>query len=170
MRNMEEKVDIVALGELLIDFTEAGRKNCPQNRKTERKTEPEKGEIPKPQYLKTMFHFDLTQEEKYDLEYRRLVKRLYGIEIVEKPELGKKPSWLDERSTIPTKTRSGYEGLKQQKSDSVKKDEFKNFLLAIKEKIVDFTKDEFGDNISAGSLHEIDGTQDIKVVFEEIKS
>ena len=108
-----------------------------------------KGEIPKPQYLKTMFHFDLTQEEKYDLEYRRLVKRLYGIEIVEKPELGKKPSWLDERSTIPTKTRSGYEGLKQQKSDSVKKDEFKNFLLAIKEKIVDFTKDEFGDNISA---------------------
>lgn len=108
-----------------------------------------KGEIPKPQYLKTMLHFDLTQEEKYDLEYRRLVKRLYGIEIVEKPELGKKPSWLDERSTIPTKTRSGYEGLKQQKSDSVKKDEFKNFLLAIKEKIVDFTKDEFGDNISA---------------------
>ena len=63
--------------------------------------------------------------------------------------MGKKPSWLDERSTIPTKTRSGYEGLKQQKSDSVKKDEFKNFLLAIKEKIVDFTKDEFGNNISA---------------------
>ena len=108
-----------------------------------------KGEIPKPQYLKTMLHFDLTQEEKYDLEYRRLVKRLYGIEIVEKPELGKKPSWLEERSNIPTKTHSGYEGLKQQKSDSVKKDEFKNFLLAIKEKIVDFTKDEFGDNISA---------------------
>ena len=43
----------------------------------------ENGEIPKPQYLKTMLHFDLSQEEKYDLEYQRLVKRLYGIEIIE---------------------------------------------------------------------------------------
>lgn len=48
------------------------------------------GDIPKPQYLKTMLHFDLSQDEKYDLEYQRLVKRLYGIEIIDKPELGKK--------------------------------------------------------------------------------
>ena len=39
----------------------------------------EHGEIPKPQYLKTMLHFDLSQEENYDSEYQRLVKRLYGI-------------------------------------------------------------------------------------------
>lgn len=79
------------------------------------------GEIPKPQYLKTMLHFDLSQDEKYDLEYQRLVKRLYGIEIVEKPELGKKPSWIEEKSSIPTKTRTRYEILKQQKLDNVKK-------------------------------------------------
>ena len=114
-----------------------------------------KGEIPKPQYLKTMLHFDLTQEEKYDLEYRRLVKRLYGIEVVEKPELGKKPLWLEEKSTIPTKTRTGYEGLKQPKSDDIKKDEFKNFLLAIKEKIVNFNKDELYDNMSAEAYIEL---------------
>lgn len=75
----------------------------------------ENGEIPKPQYLKTMLHFDLSQNEKYDLEYQRLVKRLYGIEIVEKPELGKKPSWIEEKSSITTKTRTRYEILKQQK-------------------------------------------------------
>ena len=93
----------------------------------------ENGEIPKPQYLKTMLHFDLSQEEKYDSEYQRLVKRLYGIEIVEKPELGKKPAWLEDRSIIPTKTRKGYECLKQQKADDIKKNEFQSFLLAIKE-------------------------------------
>lgn len=113
------------------------------------------GEIPKPQYLKTMLHFDLSREESYDLEYRRLVKRLYGIEVVEKPELGKKPLWLEEKSTIPTKTRTVYEGLKQPKSDDIKKDEFKNFLLAIKEKIVNFNKDELYDNMSAEAYIEL---------------
>ena len=107
------------------------------------------GEILKPQYLKTMLHFDLSQEEKYDLEYQRLVKRLYGIEIIEKPELGNIPSWIDEKSTIQTKTRVKYEDLKQQKSDKIKKDEFRNYLLDIKAKIVNFRKDELGHSISA---------------------
>lgn len=109
----------------------------------------ENGEIPKPQYLKTMLHFDLSQEEKYDSEYQRLVKRLYGIEIVEKPELGKKPSWLEEKSMIPTKTRTGYECLKQRKSDNIKKDEYRNFLSVVKEKIINFSKDELETSVSA---------------------
>lgn len=115
----------------------------------------ENGEIPKPQYLKTMLHFDLSQEEKYDLEFQRLVKRLYGIEMVEKPDLGKKPSWLEENSTIPTKTRTRYECLKQQKPDNAKKNEFRSFLFAIKEKIVNFKKDEIGDSLSADEYIEL---------------
>ena len=115
----------------------------------------ENGEIPKPQYLKTMLHFDLSQEEKYDSEYQRLVKRLYGIEIVEKPELGKKPSWLEEKSILPTKILTGYECLKQQKSDNIKKDEYRNFLFAVKEKIVNFSKDELGGSVSADEYIEL---------------
>lgn len=115
----------------------------------------ENGEISKPQYLKTMLHFDLSQEEKYDSEYQRLVKRLYGIEIVEKPELGKKPLWLEEKSIIQTKTRTGYECLKQQKSDNIKKDEYRNFLFAVKEKIVNFRKDELGDSVSTDEYIEL---------------
>ena len=102
-----------------------------------------------------MLHFDLSQEEKYDLEYQRLVKRLYGIEIIEKPELGKKPSWLEESSIISTKTRTGYECLKQQKSDNVKKDEYRNFLFAVKEKIVNFSKDELENGVSADEYIEL---------------
>ena len=115
----------------------------------------ENGEIPKPQYLKTMLHFDLSREEKYDSEYQRLVKRLYGIEIVEKPELGKKPSWLEEKSILPTKILTGYECLKQQKSDNIKKDEYRNFLFAVKEKIVNFSKDELGGSVSADEYIEL---------------
>lgn len=115
----------------------------------------ESGEIPKPQYLKTMLHFDLSQEEKYDSEYQRLVKRLYGIEIVENPELGKKPSWLEEKSVVPTKTRITYECLKQQKSDNVKQEEFRSFLFAIKEKIVNFKKNGLEGSISAEKYIEL---------------
>ena len=116
----------------------------------------ENGEIPKPQYLKTMLHFDLSQEEKYDLEYQRLVKRLYGVEIVEKPELGKKPSWVEEKtSTVTTKTRTKYEWLKQQKSDELKKEEFRKFLYDIKEKIVTFNKDVSENTVSVEKYIEL---------------
>ena len=113
------------------------------------------GEVPKPQYLKTMLHFDLSQGENYDSEYQRLVKRLYGIEIVEKPLLGKKPSWLEEKSIIPTKTRKRYECLKQQKSENAKKEEFRNYLLSIKANIMNFNKNELGDSISADKYIEL---------------
>lgn len=113
------------------------------------------GGIPKPQYLKTMLHFDLSQEENYDLEYQRLVKRLYGIEIIEKPKLGKRPAWLEEKSIISTKTRTGYECLKQQKADNIKKNEFRNFLLVIKEKIENFDKGDLQGSISADAYIEL---------------
>lgn len=38
------------------------------------------GDIPKPQYLKGILHFDLSVDEKYNDEYQRLVKRLFGVE------------------------------------------------------------------------------------------
>lgn len=107
------------------------------------------GEIPKPQYLKTTLHFDLSQEEKYDLEYQRLVKRLYGIEILEKPELGKKPAWIEEKTNISTKTRTRYDCLKQQKSDDIKRNEFRNFLFAVNEEIVNFRRGELDNSIPA---------------------
>lgn len=109
----------------------------------------ENGEIPKPQYLKGMLHFDLSQEEKYDVEYKRLVKRLYGIEIVAKPEIGKKPSWLEEKSIIPSKIRIKYDWLKKQSTDNIKKSEFKKYLDDIKDKIINYKVDRFGGEMSS---------------------
>lgn len=117
----------------------------------------EHGEIPKPQYLKTMLHFDLSQEEKYDSEYQRLVKRLYGVEIVEKPELGKKPAWIEEKSTVPTKTRTKYDCLKQTKSDEIKIEKFKNFLFDIKEEMISFSGSKGKGSLSAEEYIELYG-------------
>lgn len=65
----------------------------------------ENGDVCKPQYLKGRLHFDLSQEETYDTEYQRLVRRLYGIQTIREPELGKPPSWLDEEPKVKYKSK-----------------------------------------------------------------
>ncbi len=87
------------------------------------------GEIPKPIYLKGLLHFDLSEPEKYDEEYQRLVKRLYGIEIIKKPELGSKPAWLESEVVVSTKTRSSFDILKSNIPSGEKKGSLKFFCL-----------------------------------------
>lgn len=55
----------------------------------------ENGSVCKPTFLQGRLHFDLSIKEDYDNTYQRLVKKLYGEEVYRKPELGKKPSWVD---------------------------------------------------------------------------
>lgn len=107
----------------------------------------EDGSIPKPTYLKSLLHFDLSEDENYDEEYQRLVKTLYGIEIYKKPELGKKPVWLETTSTISTKTITAYGVLKTNLSEKIKAEKYEIFLSQIKDKILSFKKDKVLGNI-----------------------
>jgi hypothetical protein len=100
------------------------------------------GEVHKPTYLKGLLHFDLSISGQYDDEYQRLVKRLYGIEIYRKPELGNKPLWLDSTSTVSTKTRSTYSVLKTNQPDKVKTEQFVLFLSQLRDRIIGFKNDE----------------------------
>lgn len=100
------------------------------------------GDVHKPAYLKGLLHFDISINERYDDEYQRLVKRLYGIEIYQKPELGNKPSWLDSTPTVSTKTRSAYSVLKSNLSDKVRIEQFTSFLSQLKDKIIGFKNNE----------------------------
>ena len=109
----------------------------------------EDGSIPKPWYLSGTLHFDLSQEATYDNEYQRLVNRLYGEEVIIKPKPGKKPDWVGKNILISTKTRIAFDALKKSTSDDQKKEEFKNFLLSIKDQIVNFNKDGLNNNLSA---------------------
>ncbi len=65
----------------------------------------ENDEIYKPTFLKSLLHFDLSTEDKYYSEFQRLVKRLYGIDVIAKPDLGSAPDWLMEsKSTASFKS------------------------------------------------------------------
>lgn len=107
----------------------------------------EDGTIPKPTYLRGLLHFDLSVEEKYDEEYQRLVKTLYGIEIYKKPELGKKPAWLESTVNVSTKVRTTYDVLKTNLPINIKREKFEGFLSEIKDRIIDYKKGEIIDNI-----------------------
>ncbi|WP_273327849.1 SEFIR domain-containing protein [Vallitalea guaymasensis] len=99
-------------------------------------------EVYKPVYLNGLLHFDLSISERYDDEYQRLVKRLYGIEIYQKPELGKKPLWLESKSTVSTKKRSAYSVLKTNLPEKARIEQFISFLTQIKDKIIDYMSDK----------------------------
>lgn len=103
------------------------------------------GNICKPTYLEGRLHFDLSQEDKYDNEYQRLVKRLYGVEIYEKPELGKKPDWVESTSVIPLKKTISFEVFKSNAPAAIKEEQLRSFLDEIKTKIIEFSKKEICD-------------------------
>lgn len=58
------------------------------------------GEVCKPVYLKTRFYIDLTTD-RYEEEYKRLVRHLYGQKTYAEPELGKMPEWVKNPSYTP---------------------------------------------------------------------
>ena len=99
------------------------------------------GEVPKPTYLRSLLHFDLSNIENYDSEYQRLVKTLYGVEIYKKPELGKKPDWLEVPNAVGVKTKIEYDALKTNTSEKIKRDKFLSFLNGMKERIINYKKD-----------------------------
>lgn len=100
------------------------------------------GDVCKPAYLISRFHFDLSKEESYDKEYHNLVKTLYGVEVYKKPELGTKPEWVDAPIELVVKTITEYDALKENRPDAVKSELFISYLTEIKRDIESFAKDK----------------------------
>jgi len=55
-----------------------------------------------PFYLKSRLFIDLSDEANYEKQYQYLVRKLYGREIIIKPELGTMPKWVDEPEKVDT--------------------------------------------------------------------
>lgn len=70
------------------------------------------GSVPKPAYLKSLLHFDLSNQGAYPAEYKRLVQMLYGVEVLPKPELGARPSWVGGVSVTPAEALMSLERIK----------------------------------------------------------
>lgn len=49
-----------------------------------------------PHYLKSRIYFDLsTEDDRYEVEYEKLLRNIYDMPQYKKPALGKKPEWLE---------------------------------------------------------------------------
>ena len=101
----------------------------------------ENGNIPKPSYLRGLLHFDLSKPDQYDDEYRRLVLRLYGVDVIPKPTLGKMPRWVTEEASLPSSARSAISSLKKNTNAAERRTDFISYLGTLRDNIRDFVSD-----------------------------
>ena len=88
----------------------------------------EDGSVLRPAYLKPTLYVDLSDSQAYGLEYKRLVRMLFGIEAHKKPELGEPPSWLDNDEVIPAQNIVELESLRGADPPQIKYATFKKAL------------------------------------------
>ena len=102
----------------------------------------ENGEIYKPAYLQSALHVDLSDADTYDGNFQYLVKLLYGVEIYKKPDLGKKPIFVEEDISIPITSKIKFESIKKQKNIQIQKYDFASALQIICENISNYNTDD----------------------------
>ena len=124
----------------------------------------ENGEVCKPTYLQGRLHFDLTIEEKYDDEYQRLVRTLYGVDTYIKPQLGTKPLWVDKPASYSSKSIIRYDELKQGK-ETIKEKLFRSYLNQISDRIIAFAKDTVETDGDESIIQLYNSTQEIRNDF-----
>ncbi|MBR4669482.1 MAG: TIR domain-containing protein [Butyrivibrio sp.] len=127
-----------------------------------------KGEVCKPIYLQGRFHYDLSDDQNYDNEYMNLVRHLYGIETYRKPEIGRKPYWVEEQIEIKPLYTVRYDSLKHNKSEAEKKEQFEKFLHEIETKIIDYSKEISNSESDESYLDCYAATREIRTCFLEI--
>lgn len=52
-----------------------------------------------PAYIKSRIYIDLSDDEKYEPEYEKLLRNIYEKPLYSKPKLGKMPEWLEDDKT-----------------------------------------------------------------------
>lgn len=126
------------------------------------------GEVCKPVYLQGRLHYDLSDEDRYADEYKNLVRHLYGVETYRKPEIGNKPSWVDEQIEIKPLSVLKYDSLKKNKPDEIKKEQLEEFLLEIENRIADYSKEKPQSDSLADYLQLYAATEEMRTNFLEI--
>jgi TIR domain len=66
-----------------------------------------------PTYLKSRVFIDFRSEERRSAEYERLVKQLYGLPEIEKPPLGRPPSYVTEPNKPHRRSQTRFERWEQ---------------------------------------------------------
>ena len=119
-------------------------------------------EVCKPIYLKGSYHFDLSDEENYDEQYKNLVRSLYGVDTYRVPELGQKPQWVDEQILLSPKTLSKYDTLKETSPRIIISERFSGYLAEISGAITGILDDKFTNNTPEEFIKHYDSTRTIR--------
>lgn len=100
------------------------------------------GNIDIPVYLKSTLHFDLSDPETREQEYKRMVRNLYGKPQYPEPPCGTKPSWVDDTRSIKSTFFQTYTSLDNNRiDDEIKNVDLINYLEDIKHSILNHDKD-----------------------------
>ena len=89
------------------------------------------GNIYKPIYLQNRLHFDLSEPDFYEDNYARLVRKLFGVETYRKPEIGKRPDWVDTQISVNPQILVSYDSLKNNQPATVKRELLSKYLSDI---------------------------------------
>ena len=103
------------------------------------------GEVYKPTYLGSTYFVDLSDESKYDAEFKLLVKSIYGESIYRKPELGETPAWVTEEITFSVQKKLEIENIKKEQNKTVQKQLFKQALETLSSKLLAYDVNNMGD-------------------------
>ena len=96
------------------------------------------------------------------------MKMLYGIETYKVPELGQKPSWVNEQISVSAKSISMYDSLKDTVPVEMKRDRLESFLSEIQERIMDTLKQKIPNNSFEEYLKHYELTKGIRSDFLQL--
>ena len=129
----------------------------------------EEGNVSKPTYLQGRLHFDLSIPERFDKEYQRLVKKLYGEEVSKKPEIGNKPEWVEKPISVAPKTILAYDGIKRLQTPEAKRDALVNYLDEIIKGLLEFANKYSAGNVELEDyIDRYDETNSFKLKFLQL--
>ena len=127
----------------------------------------EEGNACIPHYLKTRIYIDLTTEDdRYEIEYEKLLRNIYQKPIHKKPALGTKPEWLEDETVDLSAIRDilkqvrGYTGGNTAKADFLLRKASDEFVNAAKQYVLPKDID-----IADGLLKVIDQTKPFRDLF-----
>lgn len=120
-----------------------------------------------PHYLKSRIYFDLsTEDDRYEVEYEKLLRNIYDMPQFKKPVLGKKPEWLEPDAVNLSPIRDvikqirGYTGGQPYKADYLLRHAADLFVETAKEFVLPDDKPE-----AEGLLIAIDKTKSYRDAF-----
>ncbi len=99
----------------------------------------ENGNVCKPVYLRSSFHVDLSLPDEFESNYQFLVKKLFGVDVYQKPSLGNIPSWVESTSNV-SKLNNAHENLKIEQFLPIRNRKFLSYLEEILVKWDEYVK------------------------------